>query len=103
MNIYDGDSEIGNEEQVIDAFLGEKPRARDLRLMRNALEQLRDAFRRDRDRATDDSARAGLAAKIKELNTQIDAIHQEEAITTFVEDSVRVALHKPSLAELEEE
>jgi hypothetical protein len=92
-----------DEETIIEEFLGENPRARDLRRMRTALEQRASMFRRERARVTDEKERAGLDAKIAELEKQIAAVRQEEAITTFVEDSVRVTLHKPSLADLEEE
>ncbi|HZO91761.1 MAG TPA: hypothetical protein VFB38_25820 [Chthonomonadaceae bacterium] len=91
-----------DEEQIIEEFLGEHPRARELRLMRAALEQRRAAFERDLERAAGESERASLKAKIAELNKQIEVLRQEEAITTFVEDSVRVTLHKPSLEDLEE-
>ena len=100
---YDGDNTLPDEEQVIDEFLGEKPRARDLRRMRTALEQRRETFRQDRERAADANERAGLTAKIKEIDRQIAAIRQEEAITAFVEDSVRVTLHRPSRDDLDEE
>lgn len=99
-NGYHEDEAFVDEEQVIDEFLGENPRARELRLMRSALEQRRDAFRRDRDRAKDANERARLNAKIAELESQIAVLRDEEAITTFVEDSVRVTLHKPSPEDL---
>jgi hypothetical protein len=97
------DEEVPDEEEVLDEFMGENPRARELRQMRSALEQRRAAFQRDRERATDEREQANLKAKIAELNRQIATIHQEEAIATFVEHSVRVTLHKPSREDLEEE
>jgi hypothetical protein len=100
---YDDEDALPDEEAIIEEFLGEKPRARDLRLMRTALEARAAMFRRERARVTEEKERAGLDAKIAELEKQIATIRQEEAITAFVEDSVRVTLHKPSLADLEEE
>ena len=88
-------------EQAIDDILGENPRARELRLMRLALEQRRHVFQKERAQAKGEKERAGFAAKVAELEKQIAALKQEEAITTFVEDSVRVTIHKPSLDDLE--
>ena len=93
---------VPDEEEVIDEVLGENPRARELRLMRTALEQRRIGFQRERDRAKDEEERAKLSARIAEMDRQIEVIRQEEAITTCVEDSVRVTLHKPSPEDLEE-
>jgi len=96
MSGYGYEDELPDEEQIIEDVLGENPRARELRLMRAALEQRRDAFLRDREKATDDRERSSLGIKVAELNRQIAALRQEEAITTFVEDSVRVTTRKPS-------
>lgn len=93
---------VPDEEEVIDEVLGENPRARELRLMRTALKQRRTGFQRERDRAKDEEERAKLSARIAEMDRQIEVIRQEEAITTFVEDSVRVTLHKPSPEDMEE-
>jgi hypothetical protein len=89
------DGRVLTEEDVIDEFLGENPRARELRLMRAALEQRREAFLHDRERAKDDRERTALNGKIAELDRQIEVLHREEEITGFVETSVRVSLHRP--------
>lgn len=89
---YD-EEEIIDEEQVIDEFLGENPRARELRLMRGALEHRREAFQREKERAKDEREKSTLRAKIAELDKQIEVLRQEEEITGFVETSVRVTLH----------
>lgn len=96
---YEGYDEepLPNEDEVIEEVLGENPRARELRLMRAALEQRWANVRREQQRSVEERERAQLGARLKELETQIAALRQEEAITTFVEDSVRVTLHKPSL------
>ncbi len=88
-------------EQAIDDILGENPRSRELRLMRQALEQRRSAFQKDAALAKTDKDRTALAAKVSELEKQIAALKQEEAITTFVEDSVRVTIHKPTPEDME--
>ena len=101
MDPYGYEGEIApNEDEVIDEVLGENPRARELRQMRTALEQRRAAFQRDREHATDLQDLARLSARITEMDKQIEVLRQEEAITTFVEDSVRVTLHKPSPEDL---
>ena len=96
---YEEDEPI-DEEVVIESVLGENSRARELRLMRNALVQRRMAFQADLARAKTDKERATLTAKVAELRKQIAALRQEEAISAFVEDSVRVTLHKPSLEDM---
>ena len=88
------DDELPDEEEVIDEFLGDNPRARELRLMRAALEQRLASMQRDYDRAANEHARSLLQPKLAELRKQIAAIHQEEAITSFVEGSVRVTLNR---------
>jgi hypothetical protein len=95
------DDELPDEEEVIDEFLGENPRARELRLMRAALEQRREGLLRERERTKEERERAQFQSKIKELDRQIAALKQEESITEFVENSVRVTLHKPALEEEE--
>ena len=90
--ISDGyDDGLLDEEQILDEFMGENPRARELRLMRMALEQRRSGFKRERARSPEREQPA-FAAKISELDRQIAAIRQEEEITNFVEGSVRVTL-----------
>ena len=101
MRIEDYDDDVPDEETVIDGVLGANPRASDLQLMIAALEQRRAAFKRQSERTTEASERTKLAAKLAELDTQIKALRDEEAITRFVEDSVRVTLHKTSLEDME--
>lgn len=96
------ETELSLEDQAIADVLGENPRARELEGMRIALQQRRDAMRRDYKQTTDKAAQTRLQAKIQELNKQIAALRQEEQITQFVENSVRVTLHKPVRADLDE-
>ena len=67
------DDELPDEEEIIDEFLGENPRARELRLMRAALEQRREGLQREQERTQEPRERAQLQAKIAELDRQIDA------------------------------
>lgn len=90
------------EEAVIDAFLDGNPRAQELRTLRAALEQRRAAVRHDLAGERDVNLRSGLQLRLEEMNAQIAALHQEEAITEFVESSVRMTLHRPAFEELEE-
>lgn len=85
------------ENDVIDDVLGDNPRASQLRLMRGALEDRRAAFRAELERTVGDPERSRLQSKLKALDRQIDALRQEEAITEFVETSVKITLTKSAL------
>ena len=93
------DDDVPDEEQLIDEVLGENPRARELRLMRAALEQRRVSVRREVGRTADVREKAKLEARLVELDKQIEALHNEEAIAGFVEASVRATLNTPMLEE----
>lgn len=101
MRIEGYDDDLLDEEEVIDEFLGENPRARDLRLMRQALEHRLGMFQRDHERSKDERERAMMISKIAEMHKQIAAIRQEEEITAFVEGSVRVTLRNSPLDDLD--
>jgi hypothetical protein len=74
------------EEEILDEFLAGSPRASTWGELRQALEQrLIDARER------------GDTARIELLQQQVAALAQEEAITRFVEDSVRVTLVRPRM------
>jgi hypothetical protein len=90
------DDEIPDEDTVIDQVLDGGPRASELELMIDALRQKRRATMREADRAVTATERFKLEAKVAELDIQIRALREEAAITKFVEDSVRVTLHKPA-------
>ena len=101
MNSFDNENETPSEDEIIEEFLDEKPRARELRLMRFALEQRRTMIKKDYERITDEREQAQVQHKIRELDKQIAALRQEETITDFVGNSVRVTLSKSSLDEME--
>ena len=90
------DDELPDEEELIDEFFGDDARARELRLLRSALEQRLMGMQRDYDRAETESVRSLLQPRLAELRKHVAAIHQEEAISAFVEGSVRVTLNRPS-------
>jgi hypothetical protein len=94
---------LSEEEQAIAEVLGENPRAQELHLMRTTLEQRRDGMQRERERTKDPAEQTRLQAKIQELDKQIKVLRQEEGITQFVENSVRVTLHQASGDEFDEE
>lgn len=76
------------EQQVISEFLGERPRADELRewrsLIGGRIRQLETALQREPN--------ARLERELRGLRQQVAALQREEAITGFVEDSVKVTL-----------
>ncbi len=97
------EDDLPDEEAMIDDVLGENPRARELRLLRTALQDREERLRRDLAAAETEGERAVLKARIAEAARQVMVLRDEESITSFVEDSVRVTLHKPSAQEYDEE
>jgi soluble cytochrome b562 len=85
-----------DEDAAIEQILGENPRARELREMREALETRRTTYQRSLAQAKDPKEIREIKHKLDELKTQIDVIRQEEGISTFVEATVRGALHRPA-------
>jgi len=83
-------------DQIIDEFLEGAPRAETWRELRQTLaDRLRDA-RETLNRAPENSPnRTLLEKKVRELREQVAALEQEEAITRFVEDSVRATVARP--------
>ena len=86
-----------SEDDVIQDVLGENPRASQLRLMRSALEERRSTYRAQLEHGGSEQEIARIKSKLKPLDKQIDALRQEEAITEFVETSVKVTLTKSAL------
>ncbi|MCS6829225.1 MAG: hypothetical protein RMM08_08475 [Armatimonadota bacterium] len=75
-------------ERVIEEFLDGKPRAAALRELRQALElKLR--------RLEDDPSTP--PEQLQELREQVRVLYEEELITQFVEDSIRVTLSADAL------
>jgi hypothetical protein len=87
-----------NEEEAVRQFLGERPGAGELAEWRETLETRLRHLEAERERAGGGAA-AALNAKIQQLRRQIEALREEEAITQFVEDSVRVTLAMGTVAD----
>jgi len=79
------------EEQAIQQFLGDQPRAEEWAEMRRTLLDRLKRLTEERDALPPDQ-RAPLDARLKSLREQVAALEREELITRFVEDSVRVTL-----------
>jgi hypothetical protein len=86
-----------DEQEAIRDFLGERPDSGQLRDWREALQERLAGLRQERDQRGDPSGRLGN--KIEQLKRQIAALRDEEAVTEFVEDSVRVTLAMGQVAE----
>ena len=83
-------------EEVIEEFLEGQPRAQEWAELKEALTgRLRDAIAQRDSLPANDPARAGWEDRIAELREQVAALATEEAITEFVEDSVRASLSRP--------
>jgi hypothetical protein len=83
-----GDTNSGDPaDALIEGFFEGAPRAQTWSELRQALESRLDAAQTDKERAT--------------LRQQIAALAQEEAITHFIEDSIRVTVARPSSNEFE--
>lgn len=91
-----------DEQEAIKEFLGERPDSNQLNDWRVTLEQRLHALEEEQRRTA--GANPGLRSKIEQLKKQIAALREEEAITLFVEDSVRVTLAMGQMADpIEEE
>ncbi|MBC8102850.1 MAG: hypothetical protein H7Z41_09710 [Cytophagales bacterium] len=91
-------------EQVIEEFLGEQPRADHWRSLKETLaERLRDAVVARDEADPDDLQFLALEKKIRDLREQVRVLAEEEAITRFVEDSVRATLTRPRNFQLGDE
>jgi hypothetical protein len=87
-----------DEERAIEQFLGDRPRADDLARMRQTLLDRRRRLAAEQEDAGPE-ARAALQSRMSVLDQQIAALEQEELITRFVEDSVRVTLTMGSVVD----
>ena len=90
------------EEDVIRDFLGERPEAAQLRDWRETLEYRLRSLESELTKATPEQ-RPAIENRLQPLRKQITALRQEEAVTTFVEDSVRATLHMGTVTGTDEE
>jgi hypothetical protein len=91
-----------DEQKAIRGFLGDRPDSGQLREWRKTLEERLKRVLADQEAApAEDVAR--WDARAAELRRQIAALEQEELVTEFVEDSVRVTLAMGSVVDGEQE
>ena len=84
-----------SQEKAIDEFLEGGTRADQWREMREMLQvRLKDAIAARDAAIADGNPRPALEKKVAELRLQVTALAEEEAVTQFVEDSVRASLGK---------
>ena len=84
------------EDVVIEDFLDGQPRANQWREMRETLQVRLNDAKAARDKAAPESReRMASEKKVRELKAQVAALMTEEAVTQFVEDSVRASLSRP--------
>ena len=82
-------------EQAIDEFMDGQPRANQWREMRVALAgRLKDSLAVREEAISKGEPTVKLDRKVRELREQINALAEEEAISQFVEDSVRSTLQR---------
>jgi hypothetical protein len=95
--------ELPDAESAIDSVLGDNPRAIELHQLITALTQRRSAVLKEADKSNSAAERIKLEAKLAEMDMQIKVLREEEAITTFVENSVRATIRNPPSAHREDE
>jgi len=90
-------------EEAIEEALGENLRADELAEMIAALEIRRETFGRELGTASDESARKLWQSRIQEVDKQIEVLRGEQAISGFVEGSIRSSATRPRpVVDLEE-
>jgi len=80
------------EEKIIEEFMAGDGRAQQWRAMRESLQDRLKALRAERASTTSTEAIAGLDRRIAQIVEQVRVLEQEEAVSQFVEDSVRATL-----------
>ncbi len=86
-------------EQARDQALGGKPRAHEVAAMIDALEDRLRTYIRERDAATTDETRKLWSLKVQQTGEQIRLLREEQAITEFVENSVRFTVARSRIDE----
>jgi hypothetical protein len=100
------EKELGSEEteRAIEDFLGDSPRAAQWRALRQALSERLAAQRREYLQKAESGAEPGrlrsLKAQIASMERQLTALETEDAVSQFVEDSIKVTVAR---SEAEEE
>ena len=87
---------MSNADEVIEEFLEGQPRAQTWRELRETLEaRLKDAVAARDEIDPEDPQLPALERRVRDLRAQVAALAQEEAVTQFVEESVRASLNRP--------
>lgn len=103
MDTEDYAEDYPDEDKAIESVLGDNPRADHLAELITALASRKRAVLREAEKTISANERIRLEAKLAEMAMQLKALREEQAITTFVENSVRVTINKPSMLDLEED
>ncbi len=91
-------------DEAIDEALGDNSRADELAELIAALTARRETFGRELRAAADEETRQHWSTRIEEVDQQIEVLRGEQAISGFVESSVRASATRPRrLVDWEEE
>lgn len=86
------------QDAILNEFLGDAPRASQLHELIVTLRERLQAFIAERDALPVGAPqKKSLDKKVKELKGQLTVLVEEEAVSTFVEDSVRATLARPTV------
>ena len=90
-------------DDVIDDFMGGKPRANQWRELRIVLEaRLADTKLQLVATSPGSSEHRSLQRKVKEMTAQVNVLIQEEAVAQFVEDSIIATVSRPHPLEIQD-
>ncbi|MFM7189041.1 MAG: hypothetical protein ACKO14_14635 [Armatimonadota bacterium] len=90
-------------DDVIDDFMGGKPRANQWRDLRTVLEiKLADTKMQLVATSPGTSEHRSIQRKVKEMTAQVNALLQEEAVAQFVEDSIIATVSRPHPLEIQD-
>lgn len=90
-------------DDVIDDFMGGKPRANQWRELRIVLEaKLADTKLQLAVTSPGSSENRSLQRKVKEMTAQVNVLIQEEAVAQFVEDSIIATVSRPHPLEIQD-
>ena len=85
------------EDAILSEFLGDAPRASQLHELIETLRTRLQVYTAERDALPEgDPQKKSLDKKVKELKGQLTVLVEEEAVSTFVEDSVRATIARPA-------
>ena len=83
-------------DSLLESFFEGKPRAETWRQLRETLQARLNHHKAELMEIPEDApSRGALRKKIEELRQQVIALAEEEAISQFVEDSVRATVARP--------